>query len=129
MPVLGKLTEPIYALVRIVAGFLYACHGAQKLFGAFGGHGSPHGIFLAGGIIETVCGALIILGLFGSFAGFIASGELAVVYFKFHYPHAFWPIQNGGEFVVAGCFFFLYVAARGSGSISVDAKIARKRSP
>lgn len=124
--ILGVLAEPIYAILRIIVAFLYACHGAQKLFGAFGGHGHPHGIFLAGGIIEVVCGGLMILGLFGSLAALIASGELAVVYFQFHYSHAFWPIQNGGEFVVAGCFVFLYIAARGSGWLSVDSMIDRK---
>jgi uncharacterized membrane protein YphA (DoxX/SURF4 family) len=38
---LSKAEEPIYALFRFVAGGLFACHGAHKLFGAFGGTQGP----------------------------------------------------------------------------------------
>ena len=119
---LGKHSELIYAALRVVAGFLFACHGAQKLFGVLGGHSElsdPEG--LAAGIIEFVGGSMIALGLLASYAAFIASGEMAVAYFKAHAPRGFWPIMNFGELAALYSFLFLFVAARGSGKYSVDA--------
>lgn len=118
---LGKYTGPIFALTRIVFGFLFLCHGAQKLFAVFGGPMAKAPLFYTAGVIELVGGALILIGLFGSLAAFIASGEMAVGYFMFHQPNGTLPIENRGEIVVAFCFFFLYVAAHGSGMWSVDA--------
>jgi putative oxidoreductase len=121
-----RYSDHVFAITRIIFAFLFFCHGAQKLFGMFGGHGT-HGqpLFLAGGIIEVFGGILISVGLGTRIAAFIASGELAVAYFLFHAPHSFWPIFNHGEIVVALCFFFLYVAARGAGRFSLDALLHR----
>jgi putative oxidoreductase len=107
--------------MRIVLGFLFFCHGIQKLFGFFGGRRVPVASLLgAAGLIETILGALIILGLVTSIAAFVAAGEMAVAYFKAHAPRGTWPIENGGELAVALCFVFLYVAARGGGRFSID---------
>jgi putative oxidoreductase len=128
-PILGSLSEPIYALLRIVAGFLFWCHGAQKLLGMFPGPNGPmhvHGLFLAAGIIELVCGTLIVIGLLASPAAFLAAGEMACAYFIAHFPHGFLPIRNMGEPPVLNCFIFLYIAARGAGTLSVDAIIGKK---
>jgi putative oxidoreductase len=38
---LGQYSPYLYAVMRIVVGFLFACHGAQKLFGVLGGFGQP----------------------------------------------------------------------------------------
>lgn len=122
-PILGSVSEPVYALLRIVAGFLFWCHGAQKLLGMFPGPNGPmhvHGLFLAAGIIELTCGTLIVIGLFASPAALLAAGEMAVAYFMAHFPHGFLPIQNGGEPAVLNCFIFLLIAARGAGTLSVD---------
>jgi putative oxidoreductase len=120
--VLSKVAPYLYALMRIVVGLLFACHGAQKLFGLFGGFGGQPGIAAAlfslmglAGIIEFVGGVLIAVGLFTRYVAIIASGEMAFAYFMSHYPQGFWPIENGGEFAVLYCFVFLYIAARGSG--------------
>ncbi|HEY0511596.1 MAG TPA: DoxX family protein [Thermoanaerobaculia bacterium] len=124
--ILGNFTEPAYALLRIVAGFTFTLHGAQKLFGAFGGPGgSGHPVPLAslfgvGGAIELVAGLLILVGLFASWAAFIASGEMAVAFFMVHFPKGFLPITNGGELAVLYAFVFLYIATRGSGIWSLD---------
>jgi putative oxidoreductase len=118
---LGPHAEYAYAALRVVAGFLLSCHGAQKLFGALGGQaelGDP--LMLAAGCIEFFCGILIAIGLVASYAAFLASGEMAVAYFKVHAGHSFWPILNKGELAVAFCFLFLYIAFRGSGTISLD---------
>jgi putative oxidoreductase len=120
--VLGKFSPQIYALLRIVAGLLFAQHGAQKLFGAIGGEtvqfASRMGL---AGVIELVGGLLIALGLFASLAAFIASGEMAAAYFIAHAGNALFPIQNRGELAVLYCFLFLYIASRGPGVWSVDA--------
>ncbi len=122
----GKLAGPIYGIMRIIVGLLFSCHGAQKLFGVLGGQGHAQGRVLVAGIIEFGCGLLIALGLFGALAAFLASGEMAVAYFTTHAPQGFWPIINRGELAVVYCFLFLYIAARGSGSLSVDALMGRK---
>ena len=71
-------------------------------------------------VIECVFGALILIGLFTRLSAFIASGEMAVAFFKFHFPHGFWPIENHGEVPVLLCFIFLYLAVAGGGPIAVD---------
>ena len=119
-PVLGRFSEPAYALLRLVAGLMFAFHGAQK-FGFFGGTLAPmlSQVWFAG-VIELVGGILIAIGLFTSLVAFICSGEMAVAYFQAHAPKAFWPNMNGGELAVLYCFLFLYMAARGGGRYSVD---------
>jgi len=124
---LGKYSPQLYALLRIVAGLMFAMHGTQKLFGWPGDGNTVEVASLMGlaGIIELVGGLLIALGFLTSWAAFIASGEMAVAYFMAHAPQAPWPVQNQGELTVLYCFLFLYMAAVGSGIWSVDA--ARRR--
>ena len=123
---LGRFSNLFYVLLRIVAGALFACHGAQKLFGVLGGQ-KQEGLLQVAGVIEFVGGILIAVGLFAGFAAFIACGEMAVAYFKQHAPGGFWPIVNKGELAVLFCFIFLYVTSRGSGILSIDALIGRAR--
>jgi len=123
---LGKCSEVSYTLLRLVVGVLFACHGAQKLFGAFGSVPSSP-LMVTAGIIEFFGGALVALGLGAGYAGFIASGEMAVAYFMRHAPHGFWPIVNKGEPAVLYCFLFLYMASMGSGRLSLDALMKRRR--
>jgi len=123
---LGRFSNLFYALLRIVAGVLFACHGAQKLFGVLGGQ-KQEGLLQVAGVVEFVGGILIAVGLFAGFAAFIACGEMAVAYFKQHAPGGFWPIINKGELAVVFCFVFLYVASRGSGILSIDSLIGRAR--
>jgi putative oxidoreductase len=124
--VLGQFSPYLYAILRIVVGFLFACHGAQKLFGVLGGLG-PSGesaplLSLMGlaGVIELFGGLCIILGWLTASVAFIASGEMAAAYFMGHYPRGLWPIQNKGEPTVLLCFIFLYIASVGSGVWSID---------
>lgn len=123
---LERYAPPIYALLRIVSGFLFLCHGAQKVFGAFGGSVPPELLPKIAGWIELVAGLLILLGLFAGIAAFIASGEMAVAYFMAHQPSGGLPIQNHGELAVLYCFLFLYIAARGSGAFSIDGALRKK---
>jgi putative oxidoreductase len=129
--ILGGYAEPLSALLRIVAGFLFACHGAQKLFGVFGGvsgQGDTVPVLSQlglAGLIELVGGTLVAVGLLGSSAAFLASGEMAVAYFTAHQPRGLLPIQNGGELAALYAFLFLYIAARGSGRWSVANALGR----
>ncbi len=116
-----------YAILRIVSGLLFIVHGSSKLlkFPAQMASSMPHPmppIVLASGIIELVAGLLIAIGLFTSYAAFIASGEMAVAYFMAHWQlgkASFWPAVNHGEPAVLYCFIFLYLFAHGSGIWSV----------
>lgn len=118
--ILGRYSGIAYALLRVVAGLLFAVHGAQKLFPFLGGPKAPLGSLLGtAGLIEFVGGLLIAIGLFASWAAFIASGEMAAAYFMVHAKDSFWPILNKGELAVVYCFLFLYIACRGAGEFSV----------
>ena len=122
------------SLLRIIAGFTFSLHGAQKLLGAFGGMGGKgvKAVFFSqmwfAGVIEGVGGLLILLGLFTLPTAFIASGEMAVAYHQAHYPQNFWPILNRGELAVVYCFLFLYFVTAGPGPWSLDALIRKKPS-
>jgi putative oxidoreductase len=125
---LGRYAELCYALFRFVAGGLFACHGAQKLFGVLGGKVmTSDPMMVIAGVVELVGGLLIAVGLVAGWAAFIASGLMAVAYFKSHAPHGFWPIMNKGELSALYCFAFLYVAAHGAGPYSVDGLSRRRR--
>jgi len=117
-----------YALFRIVFGFLFFSFGLQKMFGLFGGQVAPlMSMQGAAGVIETVCGFLIMIGLFTKYAAFLASGEMAVAYFYIHVNlMGAIPLVNMGERSTMFCFAFLYMAARGSGIWSVDSIMRRK---
>jgi len=115
-------------LLRIVAGLLFAQHGAQKLLGMFGGFGGTPGataplasMIGVAGVIELVGGLLIALGLFTRPVAFIASGEMAAAYFIAHAGRGPWPIENGGELPALYAFLFLFFAASGAGPWSLDA--------
>ena len=124
---LGRYAPQFYAVLRIVAGLLFACHGAQKLFGVLGGQQVPlMGMMGLAGIIEFAGGLLIAIGFLTSIAAFIASGEMAVAYFMAHASRGALPIQNGGELAVLYCFVFLYIAARGPGIWAIDRAPARR---
>src|SRR6186713_3170125 len=113
--ILARVGPYVYTLLRIVAGLLFACHGAQKLFGVLGGNRVPIlSEFGLAGVIEFAGGLMIAAGMLTSLVAFICSGEMAVAYFKAHAPKSVFPIQNGGELAVLFCFLFLYIAARGT---------------
>lgn len=121
----------LLSLLRIVVGFVFVEHGAQKLLGLFGGMGGMHLAFpdklWFAGVIELVGGLLILVGLFTRCVAFICAGEMAYAYFTAHAPHAFWPLVNHGEPAVLYCFIFLYLVTAGAGPISLDHLLRRKR--
>jgi putative oxidoreductase len=118
----SRLQDPVFAVTRIVFGLLFACHGAQKLFGLWGLHSMIRvPLLLVAGILEFGGGILIALGLFTQPVAFVLCGQMAVAYFKAHFPGGFLPIVNKGELAVLYCFFFLYLSVRGAGAFSLDA--------
>ncbi len=120
--VLRSYEPQVYALLRMVTGFLFLWHGTQKLL-AFPVPPPPVPPFVIAiaGPIELVGGLLVMIGLFAGWAAFLCSGLMAFAYWMVHGPQALLPIQNGGELAVLFCFVFLYISAHGSGIWSVDA--------
>jgi len=111
-----------YALLRIVAGFLFLWHGAQKLFGIpapIPGQVPAFIIYIAGPI-ELVCGVLVMIGLFTRQAAFLASGLMAAAYWIGHGTKALLPLLNQGELAALYCFVFLYISSQGGGIWSID---------
>jgi len=129
---LGKYSDQTYAMLRIVAGFLFLCHGAQKILGLLGGADGDGGTVElvsrggVAGIIELVGGLAILLGIGTSWAAFLASGLMAFAYFIAHQPRGPLPIQNRGELAALYAFLFLYIASKGSGIWSLES-VLRKR--
>jgi putative oxidoreductase len=116
------LAPRILGIWRIIMGTMFACHGAMKLFGVFGGMppGVPAHIKWGAGSLEFFGGILIALGLFTRITAFIDSGLMAFAYFIGHAPGGFWPIVNGGAPAIMYCWFFLYIAAHGPGAFALD---------
>jgi putative oxidoreductase len=127
------LEPQLRSALRIVVGLIFSFHGWQKWFAAFGGLGGfngnpvPLGSMLGmAGPIETIGGALILLGLFTRPTAFILAGQMAVAYFVAHFPRGTNPLLNGGEPAVLYCFIFLWLSAAGAGPWSVDAQMGKR---
>jgi putative oxidoreductase len=130
-----NLSPKMRDVLRIVAAFMFMQAGTIILFAIPMGM-PPDGktaefmtqIWI-GGVLETLGGALLLVGLFTRPVAFLLSGEMAVAYFQFHFPQGFWPIENNGVSAVIYCFVWLYFSAAGSGPWSLDAvlKTARNR--
>lgn len=125
---LQSLAPQILGITRILVGVLMMCHGAQKVFGAFGGPpaGAPAVVVWIAGPIELVGGALLAAGLIARGAAFLLSGLMAFAYVIGHAGGGFWPILNGGELAIAYCWVTLYVAAHGPGALALDNVRARR---
>jgi putative oxidoreductase len=117
-----------HSALRAVTGAMFMQHGAQKLFGLLLAPGrewtGAPAIFTQmwfAGVLEAFGGELIVFGLFTRPVAFLLSGEMAVAYFQYHGPRAFFPALNGGEVVVLFCFIYLYLSVAGGGRYSFDA--------
>jgi putative oxidoreductase len=119
-----SLTPYLLSALRLAAAFTYVAHGTQKLFGVPGHpfHAPVLAVTLlaAAGVIETIGGILMLLGLFTRPTAFVLSGQMAFAYFTQHFPNSPWPILNAGELAVLYCFIWLFVCAAGPGPISID---------
>jgi putative oxidoreductase len=130
MPNLAVWSPRVLSLLRIVAGLLFMEHGLMKLIqfpAAQEGAPSPlPPLLIAAGLIESLGGALVTVGLFTRLAAFICSGEMAVAYFMVHAPKSPWPAINQGDTAILFCLVFLYLVFAGAGEWSLDAAV-RKR--
>ncbi|MEU8613654.1 DoxX family protein [Actinoplanes sp. NPDC048791] len=129
-----RFAAPMWSLFRIVIGLLFLCHGLASVFGVLGGNrGSGQAIEPGtwpnwyAGVIQLVCGALVLAGLATRPAAILASGSMAYAYFVVHQPEGVLPIQNGGVTPALYAWTFLAIAVLGAGPWSVDALIARRR--
>ena len=124
-------TTRALSVLRIVTGMLFFEHGLQKVFdfppAATPVPYHPLSLFGLAGMIETFGGFLILIGLFTRPVAFLASGEMAVAYFKVHIERSFFPINNRGDNVVLFCFAMLYMAFAGGGVWGLDHWLAMHR--
>ena len=123
MKFLDNYSEYTYAVFRIAIGFMFLCHGTQKLFSLPIDFPYPlNAMSTSAGVIELPAGALIIVGFYSRYAAFIASGTMAVAYWMVHGLNNPFPIANGGEISAFYCFAFLYIASKGPGIWSLNKK-------
>jgi len=120
--------------VRVIAGGLMAGHGAQKLFGWFGGHGLEG----TGGFMETLglqpgkrwaglagagefgAGVLTALGLFHPVGEILMLGPMAVATGKVHWGKEIWTSQGGAEVPLLYSAAAVGLALAGPGRLSLD---------
>lgn len=127
------LAPQLLSVLRITAALLFMEVGSAKLFGIPvavmpGGGTAPAGsLAWWAGVLEVFGGGLLLLGLFSRPVAFLLSGEMAVAYFKGHFPQAFWPVVNQGAGAILFCFVYLYISAAGPGPWSIDAALRRGR--
>jgi putative oxidoreductase len=127
MQALNRFSDPVFGILRLIAGLMFACWGAKLVLGMFGGTPGPlKPMLVVAGWIEIVGGVMIAIGLLTRLAAFFSSGTMAVAYFLVHAPHSFFPIINKGELAVFYCWLFLFVVFYGPGRWSVDTLIRRK---
>ena len=128
---LAPHADRAYAILRVVAGFMFAFHGLQKVLGVLAEAPQRFGSQLwIGGLIELVCGLAVAVGLFTRFSAFLCSGTMAVAYVQYHWQgqlgKMFLPRFNEGELAALYAVVFLYIACRGPGPWSVQAVAERR---
>ena len=143
-PFLGRLWEKLkpyaWPLIRFFAGMMLVPHGAQKLFGAFGGQGllgTSYGfqrmeiepalpMALIAGCIEFFGGFLVAIGLLTRPAAFSCFILLMVAVLQVHLPGGFFASRGGYEFPLLWAIIMLGITLRGGGPLSVDKAIGRE---
>ncbi len=133
---LAPLGEP---LVRVTTGLLLVPHGAQKLFGWFGGYGLeatgqffatklglPASLALVTGLIEVFGGLMLAAGLLTRPVAALVFGMMAVAMFLVHLPAGFFWTSGGFEYPLFWGLAALSFVIRGGGRYSVDALIGRE---
>ncbi|AXK81158.1 DoxX family protein [Pseudolabrys taiwanensis] len=132
---LSPLADP---LVRVAAGLALVPHGAQKLFGWFGGYGLeatgqffatklgvPASFALIAGVIEFGGGILLAAGLATRAVAALVVGLMAVAVVQVHLPAGFFWTDGGYEYPLLWAIVALSYVIRGGGRYSLDALIAR----
>ncbi len=126
--------------LRLPVGIIFAAHGAQKLFGWFGGYGLEgtggwmESIGLAPGVLmallagaaEFFGGLALVLGLLTRPAAFALSIAMVVAIFSVHFANGLFMSNNGYEFALALLAASVSLLFSGAGKASVDALLAKK---
>ena len=122
MQVLERFQTEVIGVFRIVVGFLFATHGAAALFGVLGTEQVGAFVWPSwwAALIQTIGGALVMIGFGTRYAALLCSGSMAYAYFSVHQAGALLPVQNGGEKAALFCFAFLLIAFLGNGAWSVQ---------
>jgi len=143
VPAVAPITEALSPLadpmVRVAAGLFLVPHGAQKLFGWFGGYGLeatgqffvaklglPASLALVAGLIEFGGGLLLAAGLATRAAAALVAGLMAVAIVHVHLGAGFFWTDGGYEYPLLWAIIALSYAIRGGGRYSVDALIGRE---
>lgn len=127
-------------LLRLPAALIFTAHGAQKLFGAFGGYGlegtagwmesiglTPgYLLALLAGSAEFFGGLALQLGLFVRPAALVLAFTMAVALFSVHAANGLFMANNGYEFALAMLAISAALTATGGGKWSLDAWLAKK---
>lgn len=122
-------------IIRLVIGVLFIGHGAQKLFGWFGGYGIKGtggwfesigikpGVTMAvvAGLTELIGGLLFVLGLLTPLAGIMIAGTMVMAIVKVHGANGLWSTQNGYEYNLTILAVTIGIALTGSGQYGLDA--------
>lgn len=125
-------TGRMLSVLRVVAGLVLFSAGTMKMFGvphplqpipAF----HPGSMLGMAAILEVIGGIAITIGLFTRPVAFVLAGEMAVAYFKVHFPQSPFPTVNNGMLPVLFCFLFLYFCFAGAGPWSLDHLLAKRR--
>ncbi len=126
--------------LRVMLGTVFLAHGAQKLFGAFGGYGlegtgkffSSIGLepgyvmaALAGGG-EFIGGLLLIIGLFSRLAALNTFVISLVAMFTVHFSHGFFMSKNGYEFILTLAIASIAILVEGSGKLALDQAFSKE---
>lgn len=134
--ILGRFSDLGDAAIRFAAGAFLVPHGAQKLFGWFGGHGlEATGQFfgaqlgfangylaaLGAGSVEFFAGTALAVGLFTRSAA-IAIAVMLLIASTVHLGAGFFWTNGGWEYPVLWAIIALGYAAKGGGRFSLDAK-------
>ena len=123
-----KYSDELYFLFRVFVGLLFAQHGAQKLFGWFGGSGSAQLFSVMGfaGVVEFFGGLALALGLFTRLAAFLGFVVMVGAQVQVHLPQGLVPILNKGELSLLYLAAFLVLFAYGPGKWSLGHKLFKK---
>ena len=130
---LAPYRQQLLSVFRIMAGLLVLQYGTAKIirFPAvqmFANVAVGQWPAWYAGVIELICGTLLVIGLFSRLSAFVLSGLMAFAYFIGHAPRGiFSPLTNNGTLAILFCFTFLYLAAAGPGPWSADAAVRGKQ--
>jgi len=123
---LDRNADYFYFAFRVIIGLVFLLHGIMKLPGMFAGTTPVMSLIFLAGIIETVGGAFLILGLFTRSVACISAIEMVFAYFMAHASRGWSPLANNGEPAVLFFAAFLVLAAFGAGRWALD-NLKRRR--